>query len=84
MDIGQQATIHNVEEPQTLQQRIAAVHCQLIIDKLNSMNLSKEKRKEIMDRVIKALRIKAQQPQFAQTASQKTVSTSLYDSSPSF
>lgn len=61
MNTGKQATIHNGEETQTLQHRIAAVHCQLIMDKLNSMNLSKEKRKEIMDRVINALRVKAQQ-----------------------
>ena len=61
MNIEKQIIFHNSEEPQTPQQIIAAVHSQLIMDKLNSMNLSQEKRREIIGRVISALRIKAKQ-----------------------
>ena len=45
-----------IEPPKTTQQIVASVHSKLIIDKINSMNLSNEKRREILEKVILALK----------------------------
>ena len=51
----------NHEPPRTTQQIVAGVHSKLIIDKINSMNLSNEKRREILEKVIQAIKAEQQE-----------------------
>ena len=43
------------ETPRTTPQIVAGVHCKLIMDQLDRMHLSGEKRREILERVILAI-----------------------------
>ncbi len=49
------------ETEETTEQIAAAVHSRLIIDKLSSMNLSHEKRREILEKVIQTLKSQTEQ-----------------------
>ena len=49
------------EQTGTTKQIVASVHSKLIIDKINNMNLSNEKRREILEKVILALKAEQQE-----------------------
>ena len=49
------------DQSRTTQQIVASVHSRLIVDKINSMNLSNEKRREILEKVILALKAEQQE-----------------------
>ena len=49
------------EQTSTTKQIVASVHSKLMIDKINNMNLSNEKRREILEKVILALKAEQQE-----------------------